>query len=67
MSWKREGARIVIEIDGDTFDALMMCLGLAAAHPEFCNIALCVANTVNEGNPHYRPYAITQPEPERVQ
>jgi len=48
---KRENGRVVIDIPEDDYDWLMMCLGAAAACSALQNMAVKLANAINEGNP----------------
>ena len=70
---RREGGRVVIEISSDEFHSLLLCLGYAtgAASRRFggdvpsrdrmlADSWFRLANSINEGNPHWTPYGVPE-------
>jgi hypothetical protein len=61
---RREGARVVIDIENVEFGQLTLCLGYAigaARRNGAMDLArqwLILANAINEGNPRWTPYQV---------
>lgn len=57
--YTRTGDGVLISLTTEQYVALMMALGAAAANPRMTELALRVANAINEGNPQWKPYIVT--------
>jgi hypothetical protein len=64
VSWKREGANVVLTLTQDQYEMLTLALGIAAGRASrdgdtsAFNCWLILANAVNEGNPGWTPYEV---------
>jgi hypothetical protein len=67
MSMKRENGRVVIDISDADYKMLLIALGMAMAvslgDDERVALIVRLANTINEGNPDWTPYALSSPAP----
>ena len=66
MPMKRENGRVLIDISEDQFGSLLLCLGYAIGAAasdgkatKTANNWLRLTNAINEGNPHYTPYKVS--------
>lgn len=66
--YRKQGDRVIIDISEDEYVSLLVTLGIALgavmqrADPAFTDGILRLANSINEGNPRFRPYEVA-PEP----
>ena len=64
MSMRRENGRVLIDIDEGEYLQLMMALGNATGSAikqnelDLTHALFRLANSINEGNPNFRPYVI---------
>jgi hypothetical protein len=56
LGYSCEGDTVTLRLTLTNFDALLICLGTAAAYPETRGIALRLANAINVGNTRWIPY-----------
>lgn len=64
VSYQEIGGQITMTCSGDEYSLLLMALGMAAGSAHKINHdmgyrILDLANTLNSGNPHWRPYLVT--------
>jgi len=63
MMRRENGRRVVIDISEEEFDVLMIALGIAAGsrigQRESAREIFRLVNTINEGNPDFTPYEIS--------
>ncbi len=67
MAFRRENARVHIDLSEDDFDRVLLNLGFAigaSGIPEVERLLLRVANVLNEGNPQFQQYALDD-DPQR--
>lgn len=63
-----QDGNVVITLNRQDYDSLLLCLGYAIGGAtkdnalDIANVFLRLANTVNQGNPDWRPYATTPTE-----
>lgn len=65
MSWSKSGDEITIKLTQDEYGTLLLALGasVGAMHgkdDKLFNAFLKLTNSINEGNPQYRPYEVRE-------
>lgn len=67
MSYKRtDDGRIVLDLSPDQFDGILIALGYAlgfaqdSGNVEYVQCWLRLVNQINQGNPNYTPYEVTE-------
>ena len=68
MSYREENGQVVLTISRDDYENLLIHLGIAAgyfsrAHGDLFAQSCALLNRLNQGNPHYIPYAVEPEEP----
>ncbi len=62
MAYREENGKVVLTLSQEDYQLMLMLLGAGAAGARIVsgNKALAFLNRLNEGNPHYTPYQITE-------
>ena len=67
MSYSEKDGQVVLTMSIEDWQRLLMLLGACSAHASHggksvfqLNDILALLNRLNEGNPHYKPYAVAE-------
>lgn len=68
MSYSEENGQVVLRIDPGVWGKLLLTLGISTGYAardrnqERVNSVLQLINTLEDGNPDYKPYSVVGPE-----